>query len=117
MEKCRFKIQGNCIEPEAIVDSLKLMTHPSQLELRKINNISIVLAESFYLRTASNLLTVIIINPDSENTYDLEVISGGGGQGIPTLNFGSELNELKKAKKILVSLCSDKGWTLEESKE
>jgi hypothetical protein len=76
----------------------------------------IVYGEKYYYRNKSRVLATIIINALRENKCKIDIIVGGGSQGI-TVTFGSETSFVKKITKFIEALCSEKEWEMTVVKE
>ncbi|GEM_PF-5662135 len=78
--------------------------------------IYILYGEKYYYRNKSRVLATIIINGLSENKCIIDIIVGGGSQGI-TATLGSETSFLKKITKFIEALCEEKQWVMTVVKE
>jgi len=67
----------------------------------------IFFAEDFSLMNNSDLLTVVRIQKikSSENSWEVEMVSGGGGEGFPSLTFGNERRRLNKIVELINDFC------------
>ncbi len=76
----------------------------------------IIYGEKYYYRNKSRVLATIIINALSENKCIIDIIVGGGSQGL-TATFGSETSFIKKITKFIEALCEEKQWEMTVVKE
>lgn len=73
----------------------------------------IVAADDFSWRTSSSLMvTVIFVFGQDPSTADVFYLSGGGGQGVLGLDWGSEDSRVRRLVDCLLDICQAEGWTL-----
>jgi molybdopterin biosynthesis enzyme MoaB len=72
----------------------------------------VLASERFYLRTGSDLLTVVILKLLAKDRYEVEVITGGGGTGPFGITFGAEKHRSSKVVEALEEICRANSWTL-----
>ena len=72
----------------------------------------VMLTETYYLRTDSNLLTTVIIALDSADSGTIEIVSGGGKTGMLGIDWGAEQARNLKLVELLEQLCAANGWTI-----
>ena len=63
--------------------------------------------EDYSLINNSNLLTVVRIQKikSSEDNCEIEIVSGGGGEGVFSLTFGNEKRRLNKIANLVEDFC------------
>ena len=76
------------------------------------DNTALVVAEDFSWRTSSNLLLVVAFVFSSETVCTVMYVSGGGGQGILGLDWGSEGNRSDHLVHELQEVAAAEGWEL-----
>ena len=74
----------------------------------------IFIFEEYYLRTNSNLISLILANSEDIDKCTIKLISGGGGTGIFSNDWGSEKNSLYDKFLRVSSVCSEKKWSIIE---
>ncbi len=73
----------------------------------------IVAADDFSWRTTSGLMVVVVFVFDpSKATAEVSYLSGGGGQGVFALDWGSEVSKARKLVEVLLEICRSEGWSL-----
>lgn len=71
-----------------------------------VNDVVILAGEEYRLRTNSNQFKLIIISAKPEHDYlEIDIVCGGGGEGIFSFSWGSENAFVKKAKSIIRDFC------------
>jgi hypothetical protein len=108
MNVARMRIEGS---------NLDLMVAQLQGKLRdshvyRSDSTVVVAAEKFYFRLEGNLMTVIIINTALKDTYDVEVVTGGGGHGPFGWTWGAERHSSGRIVRILEEICASNSWLL-----
>ena len=73
----------------------------------------ILAGEEYRFRTNSEQLYMLVIKHD-EDALLIDLVCGGGGQGLIGLSLGSEMAFIKKAKRLLREFCEQNGETMEE---
>lgn len=76
------------------------------------DNVFVFALEKYFFRVESNLLTIVIFNVKDKEKTDIRIISGGGGEGILGITWGSEARSNKLLIGILKKLCESYGWRL-----
>ena len=72
----------------------------------------VLLTQTYYLRTNSNLLSTIILNFKERNRCEIYILSGGGGSGMIQMSLGSETNANKRIVKIIRDICDSNFWRI-----
>jgi hypothetical protein len=72
--------------------------------------------EKFYFRTSSNLLAVITIDGTAAGKCMVDIISGGGGTGLLTTDYGSERNAIDTVLGVFDETGKENGWIVREFK-
>ena len=78
-------------------------------------NIYIFFIEKYYFRINSTLMASIIVNLKNENICEINIISGGGGQGMLDGDWGAEKNSIEKISKSIIQMCNENNWEIEIS--
>ena len=73
---------------------------------------ALVVAEDFSWRTSSNLLLVVAFVFSDETRCTVLYVSGGGGQGILGLDWGSEGRRSDRLVRELQEICTAEGWVI-----
>jgi hypothetical protein len=73
--------------------------------IRKHGSIVIIAIEEFFFRINSNLLTVIVVNTQDNNNYTIEILSGGGSQGLLGISLGAERKSVSTAMALINESC------------
>lgn len=76
----------------------------------------IFFSEDFSMMNASDLMTVVRIQKlkSSGDNCEIEIVSGGGGDGILSMNFGNEKRRLNKILELITGFCSYKKYVFSE---
>jgi len=80
--------------------------------LYSTENLSILTTEKYFLRINSDLLSVIILNFSDKSKTDVEIISGGGAEGLLQIGWGSEGSANSRIKRILHKICQSNSWVI-----
>jgi hypothetical protein len=75
-------------------------------------NIVVLASEKFYFRVESNLLTVVILNVSVEDRYEVEIVTGGGAQGLFGITWGAERHRSAEIVRFLEETCTSNSWML-----
>ena len=86
MEVSRLSIERT--DRASLVDSIKKEFPDCYMYISE--NAFIFTTQKFYLRTSSNLLSVIILDYKDRHRCNVEIISGGGGAGLLKITLGSD---------------------------
>ncbi len=99
-----FTVQGH--------DCIYEISNLLEVEIRKSFKTTIIDGVIFYvedysLMNNSNLLTVVRIQKirSSEDHCEIEIVSGGGGEGVFSLTFGNEKRKLNKIVDLIKDFC------------
>ena len=104
MEKIRIEI--NNIENEVIIKLLELIdTKINVTYVYREEKLCILYSENYYFRINSNQLTTIIVSWVTNNTK-IEIITGGGGEGILGMSWGAENSINKKIQNTITEYCT-----------
>ncbi len=75
------------------------------------NDVTLLLNEHYFLRTSSELLTVVILNFATPGKCEVEIVSGGGKTGLlPSFDWGVERSRDDAVGDMLQAICVDRGW-------
>ena len=110
MEVSRLSIEGT--NRASLVDSLKKELPDYYMYISK--NVFIFTTQKFYLRTSSNLLSVIILDYKDRHRCNVEIISGGGGSGLLQITLDSESSSNNEIINVFEKICGSYGWILQK---
>jgi hypothetical protein len=113
VEQATAHIEG--VERDVLVDALK--EELDDYLLYGYDNVVIFFIERYYLRVNSNLMTAAILNFLGPDKCTVELTSGGGGQGLLGITWGSELSGNGKVLDLIEDLCEERGWQLSVDEE
>ena len=123
----QYNPRRNLIELERImqgvritIDGDNLTSLPDRL-LREFGDcyvytskdVTVLFNEHYFLRTNSDLMTAVILNFATPGKCEVEVISGGGGQGLASFDWGAESNRDDAVADMLRAICTERGWTFQ----
>ncbi|MEP7377776.1 MAG: hypothetical protein ABI675_30530 [Chitinophagaceae bacterium] len=76
----------------------------------------IFFTEDFSFMNSSDLMTVVRIQKikSDEKSCEVEIVSGGGGDGLLSLTFGNEKRRLSKIVDLLTDFCKYKKYYVSE---
>ena len=76
----------------------------------------IFFSEDFSLMNSSDIMTVVRIQKvkSSENHCEVEIVSGGGGDGILSMSFGNERRRLNKILDLITDFCNYKKYAISQ---
>jgi hypothetical protein len=103
-----MRIEGSNLD--LMVDQLQERLRDSHVY--RSDNTIVVAAEKFYFRLEGNLMTVVIINTSLGDTYDVEVVTGGGGHGPFGWTWGAERHSSGRIARMLEEICASNSWVL-----
>jgi hypothetical protein len=83
---------------------------------KKLTDGIIYFLEDYSIMTRSDLMVVISIlkQNNSDDFCEVEVVAGGGGEGIFILNFGNEDRRINKLYKKINKLCESLNYKISE---
>ena len=73
---------------------------------------SLLMKESFHLRTMSGQTQSVIFKL-KENCIYIDILAGGGGQGLLNLDWGSESSSISSIVKVLQEFAVDRNIEME----
>jgi len=111
MDVTRCSIQG--AKPQSFIKALK--EEIFDCYLFSTDHVTIFTTEKYFLRTNSNLLSVIIVDCTDQSRITIEIISGGGGSGLLQMGLGSEESANKQILKICRKICDSNSWSISEN--
>jgi hypothetical protein len=112
-----FSISVDCPDPEQLLDELwpKLDDYCKYEVFEYASGKVIMVAfEKFLLRVNSNLLAAITMDFTTAGKCQIDIISGGGGEGILNFRYGSEKTIVSYVIQIFADICEAKGWNIRE---
>jgi hypothetical protein len=112
-----FSISVDCPDPDQLLDELwpKLDEFCTYEVFEYASGKVIMIAfEKFFLRVSSNLLAAITLDFSPAGKCQIDIISGGGGEGSLNMRWGSEKSVVASVIQIFVDICEAKGWKLQE---
>lgn len=90
-------------------------------ELRKSFKTEIVdgfifFTEDFSMMNSSDLMTVVRVQKieKDENRCEIEIVSGGGGDGFFSMTFGNERRRLNKILDLIHDFCAHRKYSMSE---
>jgi len=107
MLKYHIVIKGN--ELDIIIDELK--ANINNYYLYEEGSLYIFITEKYFLRTMSDMTTTIILNYYEEGSCDIEIISGGGTDGVT--DWGAESDRNNGISNFLKELSTKNKWDIE----
>ena len=81
-----------------------LMQELSTKYIYEAENILLLAGEEYRFRTNSNQMHLIVIKK-SPPDLEIELVCGGGGEGLINITLGAEKSFIKKAKRLLKEFC------------
>jgi hypothetical protein len=90
-----------------------LLTEISCTYKKEFGDTTIIAGEEFRFRINSNQFYFIILNTWNEYV-EIEIVCGGGGDGLFQFTWGSETSFIKRAKRVIAEFCQSEGKLLEE---
>jgi hypothetical protein len=70
----------------------------------------IVATESYFFRMNSYLLTVMVVRMAGRDRCEIDIISGGGGDGLAGSTLGAEHSGNKQFIKFFKEVCESNNW-------
>lgn len=107
METLRLSIEGNKIEE--LVSLLK--GEIGEYYIHPVEDVYIFISEKYYFRNNSDLMTNVVMNFSMEDRCEIQLVSGGGAEGLIGMDFGAENSRNKEIYKFIKGICEDRGWT------
>lgn len=78
------------------------------------SEITLLFNEHYFLRTDSQLMTVVVLNTATLKKCEVEIVSGGGKAGLlPALDWGAERSRDGAVADMLKSICAAQGWVFQ----
>ena len=108
MKIARFQLTGP--ELSELAPRMRDLLDPPYLMVQE--PVVVMMAEEFYFRTDSNLLTTLIVVNTGPDSAVLELVTGGGKAGMLGLDWGAEQSRNLKMVEHLQQLCATHGWTI-----
>ncbi|WP_097026870.1 hypothetical protein [Clostridium peptidivorans] len=111
MKISKYNIKG--INLLKITNLLKDISDINQYFKQLSESSFIFASETYYFRISSDLLSIVSLNFISDNECEIEIISGGGKEGMLSLSLGAESSRIKDIYKQLNKICESNSWTIE----
>jgi hypothetical protein len=113
MKVGRFTIQGEdcCFEIINFIETELKIDYKSS-----ITDGNIFFTEDFSIMNSSDLMIVISVQKinNSENQCAIEIVAGGGGEGLFSFTFGNEKRRLNKASDLIYGFCQRNKFKISE---
>lgn len=103
--KIKSSLKNNLIE--------YLSTRISCTYRKDLNTTTIIAGEEYRFRTDSNQLYFIVLEIAEPYLY-INIVCGGGGEGLFNFTWGSEKAFIKRAKKFIIEYCDLNKEPIEE---
>ncbi len=113
MENVSVCIEG--ADRSKLIDALK--EELDDYYLYTFDQVVVLTFEKYYFRVKSNLMGVIILNFSSPGRCSINLASGGGGEGLIGITWGSESSNNNRIAKFLKELCESNHWQYSEKEE
>lgn len=81
-------------------------------KLQPAENIHILISEKYYFRTNSQLMACLILKIEDENNCVIDIVAGGGGQGLLDSTWGAEKKRVKEIVDEIEKICEHRGWEI-----
>lgn len=81
---------------------------------RDFGDTTIISGEEYRLRISSTQLYFIVLNSSDDHLY-IEIVCGGGGEGLLQIAWGSEKAFIKRAEKCIADFCLKNKVKLEKA--
>ena len=108
MEVTRLHIEGQNLD--RLIDLLR--DRLPDCFVYASDDIVVIASEKFYFRVESNLLTVVILNTSDKGRYEVEIVTGGGAQGLLGITWGAERHRSREIVMFLEEACASNSWVL-----
>lgn len=110
MERRHLTLRGNNIN----LTLAALTEERTCLTSQPSPDVAVMFFENYFFRTNSNLMAVVIAAMKDETTCDIEIMAGGGGQGLFGIDWGSENAMIDALNESLERLAGQYGQTIED---
>ncbi len=112
-----FSIILDCPDPEQLLDEIwpKLDDYCTYEVFEYASGkVMLITFEKFLLRVNSNLLAAIALDFSDEGKCQIDIVSGGGGEGILNFRYGSEKSIVRTVVEMFIDISDAKGWEITE---
>ncbi|WMM24140.1 hypothetical protein RBU61_14575 [Tissierella sp. MB52-C2] len=110
MDSKRLVVKGNNIGK-----MLELLSNDIRYyDLKPAENIYIFMSEKYYFRNNSQLMVCLILKLEDENNCVIDIVAGGGGQGLLSSTWGAEISRIKEIIGEIENICMIRGWEMIE---
>ncbi len=80
-------------------------------------DVFVLYTQSYSLRVNSNLMISVILDFSTPGKCNVRIVSGGGGQGLLGITWGSEGSRNDNIIRLIERMCESKGWHLTAADE
>jgi len=109
-----MKITSVKINNSALENVSDFLCREHHFEYKKQDDKLVVLAsEQYYFRTNSTQLNMVVATQENEDVI-IDLIGGAGSAGLLNIDFGSERNFIKMARKLLAKMCEEMNLEMKE---
>ncbi|MBF8983131.1 hypothetical protein IZY60_06250 [Lutibacter sp. B2] len=77
----------------------------------KADNVIVLMSEVYYTRIKSNLLSMYIVNIINDSEVQIELVTGGGKDGLD-VSWGAEKAENIKKVNMITDICNENSWKI-----
>lgn len=109
METKKLRIQGDKVDQVIYKIKRKYGSHNYNLTER----IWVCYREDYSMRNNSNLVNSLIINQIDDRIVEIDIISGGGGEGLFSFGWGVEKSRTKSVMATIQEICNEYKQQLE----
>lgn len=110
MDSKRLVVKGRNIDK-----ILELLSSDIQYyKLKPEENIYIFMSEKYYFRNNSQLMACLILKLEDENNCLIDIVAGGGGQGLLNSTWGAETSRINEITGEIKNICMIRGWEIIE---
>jgi|AGTN01.2.fsa_nt_gi hypothetical protein len=113
-----FSIILECPDPELLLDELwpKLDDYCTYEVFEYASGkVMMITFEKFLFRVNSNLLAAVALDFTHEGKCQVDIVSGGGGEGILNFRYGSEKSIVRTVMEMFIDISDSNGWKITEN--
>jgi hypothetical protein len=109
MDSKRLIVKGNNVSK-----ILELLSNDIRhYDLQPAEDIYVFMSEKYYFRNNSQLMTCVILKIEDQNNCIIDIVAGGGGQGLFNSSWGAETSRIEEIADEIKDICVDKGWKID----